>query len=324
MKRVYCFTAFVIVLFLPTFLSAQLPKGVQIPPEKTVLGSPLERGYTLDDCTYTHNFRLGVFNLDLVNNQNYGQSGNSDDLLLPEGYPPMTLRCELNGYIEVVEVGAFSYLPLSDGGYTFVFDHSMTTDLTVNCDESDPSKTDNIIVSMTLIDDNGLPYPLCDYSGQDDIFDCNYFPTSCPIPHCTNEEWVVWEDRVRVDCGKACGIEDPDPDPDPDPESDNNNSSDITRGSIDIQTRDKIDISDPIEVFPNPFYSEFNVQWNSTAENTLIQLYNTSGQLLKSWTNIRNNGEEISELSTVGIPQGVYSLVIHGDGQTSHHRLIKM
>lgn len=333
MKRVYCLTIFVLLLCLPIFLNAQLPKGVNV---ENGVGGGGDRQVQLvkfDGCNLTVRFRLVVFNLDYLNgftlsntkaNTNVGQNFN-----LPEEYEPMFMQCTLNETVEVVEVESFSYSFSTLYENAFVFDHYMTIDISESCEQNTESNLQTYFASMYLITDpNGIGtsegesssnvYPICNYTGPNDIFECNSLTTSCPMTTCDNDDWAGWSDTFEYDCSDHCkkGPNLPD-------KNGSGGNADFKKGNSNSETRNDKKITTPPTVYPNPFQSELNIQWNTPSENSTVRIFNSNGQLIKSWFEESHQTNETLIIDTNELPTGIYFLQIVSGGKTLHHKLLK-
>ena len=339
MKRVFCFAVFVLLFCLPIFLSAQLPSGVQVPAGKGGVESQIPFTVIEDECEITYTFKLQVFNLDLLNGMDFSYWLKGDPmppaLDIPEIYGPLYLRCVLNDEVDHVMVESLDFTPIGNGQYVFVFEHSMTMDISDNCDEENPTEH-SYFVRMSLLFDS-TPYtdpvqypgseidpilnylfPICNFTGTNSLFDCNYLPTSCPISSCVNTNWADWFEIKGYVCWTNCEYTDgPD-----------DNSDDFTGDDSNTDNRNEMhsndDISSDHEIFPNPFNSEISILWESASEESKIQLFRSNGQLVKSWNNSGHEAGETTNLSTIELPKGVYFLIVQNEGETTHHKLLKM
>lgn len=330
MKRVYCLTAFILLLFLPVFLSAQLPKGVVIANGKGSGNLDLQNEFNpqnpipelsqnlikIKGCNLVVRFRVIVFNLDELNGDDYSNIinvGLAPNLDLPDEYEPMFLRCELNGIVDVVEVESFSFVRPENGPYAFVFDHYMNLDYCDYCD----SDSDYILQShMNLESEDGSVYPICNYTEPGDLFACNYLPGGCSMTTCNNEDWANWSSNI---IGFSCGEDFEDGEIINLQNYDGiTNDSEARNSSI----QKKESLMSPI-IYPNPFQSELNIQWKSESENSTIRMYSTNGQLVKSWYDTGHRAEEILKVDINTLPNGIYFLEIQSEGEILHHKLIK-
>lgn len=318
MKRVNYYIAVMLLSCLPLLLSAQLPKGVSLPPGDG--GNTSLKNYTIEDCDLTYRFTVIVQHLDILNGLDYSQWGYKvrPPLSLPANYPPMYLRCELNGIVELVEANSFEY----HSTYGFIFNHYMTIDITEYCEGQPASTVDTLNLKMTLLASDQLLvyYPICNYTSSGDLFDCAYLPpaTTCPIVSCSNSHWASWSDNDTFRCGLDCG------------EPDQNRRPIVTIPTIgrnatdhDQRTTTPKETTLALEVHPNPFQSALNIHWKSDAETTTIRLFHSNGQLVKSWINLPHHTGDVLKINTDDLPNGIYFLRIQSGEKTVYKKLVK-
>jgi len=82
---------------------------------------------------------------------------------------------------------------------------------------------------------------------------------------------------------------------------------------------EKIQPQNIITVYPNPVVDILNINLNSESENTIVNIYTTSGQLI---TQQEFNENNIS-INTQNLPEGVYILKINSDGNISTSKFVK-
>ena len=76
----------------------------------------------------------------------------------------------------------------------------------------------------------------------------------------------------------------------------------------------KKEFSSDVSLFPNPNQGRFTLRCMSCGEIKTVEIYNTLGEQLASFTYADKNGEQIIDLGSYDLPNGVYSIkVIESD-----------
>ena len=157
------------------------------------------------DCNETIDFTIQVANLDF----HYpGQTSNFD---LPIGSPPMGLSVNFsepnfNAYYPVPD-GSFEYsFTTNTGIQIFEYSVSVTLDFSESCINTEGLPFPTTWTATILRDD--LPteiYPICTYTGPNQIFDCNaYVFENCPVEECENDQEAQHIGQIDVDCTACC------------------------------------------------------------------------------------------------------------------------
>ncbi|MFT6174728.1 MAG: hypothetical protein ACI9CP_000303 [Cryomorphaceae bacterium] len=79
-----------------------------------------------------------------------------------------------------------------------------------------------------------------------------------------------------------------------------------------------------VEVYPNPHTSNFNLNVGSFCEGPIYyQLYNSVATLIRNGT-IQDGGVQGLQMTTAGIPSGIYNLVLIQNSQSVQTQIVKI
>jgi len=327
MKKVIYLIGLILLSSLPNILSAQLPRGIRIPTGESTGGGQTTIPANPDaDCNFTYTFEVGVFNLDLVNGEDYSNIGDINEanpLSLPNNdlYPPMQISYQIGSTTDIIEVDDFIYLttPPDDAApYMFVFSHTITVNVASLCNGNNSSTSVPFELSYSLITADGSPYPVCDFMQEGNLFDCNYYdcnysgstvigigPTPC------NEDEILTSATDSFRCGDCTGFKLARPRTDHQPGHSENASEELTKNKL------------VIEVMPNPFDTYLNIKWMEATTNPVIRLYDASGRQISIWTNKSYRENQVLQADMTDLSKGIYFLHIQNEKESIYKKLIK-
>ncbi len=280
----------------------------------------------MSNCRFSNQFVIKVANLDLMPiNQNPAPS--SDKYRLPTGAHRLFVYYTFNGESGVKEIKYFSDEPnypyeVENGSeenmfYAFI-QLENPVDLSVLCAET--STETEVPWYLSLKDENGNPYPICNYVGVGDVFSCTAGIAAtngfCTGPGgvfnngetCNSSDLATEVGTVTFDCGE-CGPDD--------------------EFGLPRLTQQKENDLDPINeeqliISPNPFHSNIELRIEGAAlDIESLTLVDLSGKLIeyRDYTSAKR-GTSI-RLNTDHLPIGMYLLKVKRTNGSSIHKLIK-
>ncbi len=322
MKKIGYLFGLILLIALPEILSAQLPKGIRVPTGENT--DNLGLGVPDQNCNVTYTFTVVLYNLDLVNGLDYSNWQPSrrygitppSSLSLPTHYDPMYLNYTYGNQTGTIFISDFNYVHTPSGANMFIFSHSVTINISNECDGTSPTYLVTVPHSYALETTNGAPYPVCNHLSAGDIFDCNYFEVpicfSRRIPlRCDNDYLTTngGDGTMEIACGASCAPYDHLNGPG------NGRSSDHSEELFNNKLA--------VEIMPNPFDTYLTIKWNKETIHPIIRLYDASGRMIRTWQNKSYNENEAFQADTNDLSKGIYFLHIQNGKESTYEKVIK-
>ncbi len=226
---------------------------------------------------------------------------------LPSQYPDMILELNLFGTTTSYDLNEFEFWGISASGEpVFVWE------LPYNADASDYCKGPGNLIpwSYSLRTDEGLLYPVHNYSSPYDIFSCQVFEKTC---YDCNEECeggvqnskAYWPESYACDDRDDC-------------------YGDISGDDRSQEIETNLS-SNTINVSPNPFNSDFVFEIElETVSSINISILNANGSLVKQISKNASRGLYRERILTQNWESGVYFVKVKVNDHSEVFRLIKV
>ncbi len=291
-----------------------------------------------DDCSFNVDMYVPVANLHFFeDSEPYVEIIDGDTLILftfPESRPNMYLRYTLGNFVsDMIPLTVFSAEDIEGMDPDLFYAHveSETQDLSGMCIENDGSF--NLFFRMELMTESDtpgvfIPYPICEYTSEGDIFDyvlenlhegndphsgrssndntTGYSREDTNEPGCGNTRDYIF----IVDCNNCHTA----------PEHHKESRSKDNDAPKKIESVEKKPF---ITTRPNPFNQYLEIEWDSSDDVQCIELFNTNGQLIKSWDQKNINSTNKISLETNNIPKGLYFVNIKMANSNLVRKIIK-
>lgn len=279
---------------------------------------------------HSNNIQIGCagavdVEFELTNLELYAPAGVGSTEFLPDGYPDMYLKIQFLGQTEFIEVTEFSYSH-TDLVSVWSFGYGVDYNICDKCSDGEFAKV-SIHVSLVTPDVNGyIPYPICDFTSEDDIFSCLYFDHLPCNPITGNECTIIGAGSVdtfiKIKCSDPIDPTDPtDPDGNPDNgEGANGESNEDFMNKLDINNTNLQGVFLEVATSPNPFYDQVKISSNKDINRA--SLYDINGRILLQ--NTYNNTDDYNvQLNTSEIPSGIFFIKVESDGEIEMIKMIK-
>ncbi len=256
---------------------------------------------------------------------NYGEV-----FYLPEDYPDMDFEYTIGSISGIQHINYFIYIgqELSVNGIVHLYKHDfqVTIDVSDVCEGASSLEATGLDYDFSLVDPNAsdkfgnpLPYPICNYVGENDIFPCSVFGFSfCTTQFrgesegCNNANLTTATSSFKVYCHEDCTGESR--------EQRFHNTSNIGNSA----TRKFVDIKSHVKVYPNPFKSFLSIEVsNNLSAETTIKIFDPTGNLIYELLRNSDVSDEMYSVNFDHIPSGLYFLKLSSKDFSEVLKIVK-
>lgn len=246
--------------------------------------------------------------IELTNLELFAPSGSGNLEFLPIGYPEMYIAVTIFNQTEYYEIEDFTF---SHVDVETVWEYTLDFPINVcgSCDGPKGFKLELSIELVTPQDNAFVPYPICDYTGPDDIFSCEYF-TQLPCNPVSNDECELLgagtsKTTLKINC------DDPDDPNNPGGSEDDGGLYKVSKNDLNQEVL-------LVSIAPNPISDQINIQSNKQIIS--ITIFAMNGRLIQHIVEVDSDNLEINAQD---LSSGVYIIQVKTENEIEMIRVVK-